>query len=129
LNVPKSPNQPLNPCPYGRNSEIQKTKFQTFPKVQMCSLFSKTQILEVQISKWRQNTLGTLWRSLRSNPNHLTRLDTGFVSVWTVLTKQSLGHHIFSPRPYLHSGLTHEVKRRYTGSLARYACFGRPTGV
>jgi hypothetical protein len=81
----------------------------------MGSLFSKTRIHKVQISKWRQNTLGTFWRSLRSNPNRLSRLDTGFVSVWTVLIELSSGHHIFSPRPYLHSGVTHDRK-----SLARW---------
>jgi hypothetical protein len=32
-----------------------------------------------------------------------------------VLTEQSSGHHIFSPRPYLHSGLTHDRK-----TLARW---------
>jgi hypothetical protein len=101
--------------PYGEIQKFRKLNFKPFPKVQMCSLFSKTRIHKVQISKWRQNTLGTLWRSLRSNPNRLTRLDISFVSVWTVLTELSSGHHIFSPRPYLHSGLTHDRK-----TLARW---------
>jgi hypothetical protein len=78
----------------------------------MCSLFSKTRNHKVQISKWCQNTLGTLWRSLNSNQNRLTRLDLGFVSVWTELSSR---HNIFSPRPYLHLGLTHDRK-----TLARW---------
>jgi hypothetical protein len=44
-----------------KNSENSEPEFRPLPKDQLCSLFFKTQIHKVQISKWRQTTLNTPW--------------------------------------------------------------------
>jgi hypothetical protein len=53
--------------------EIQKSEFQPLSKDQPRSLFFKTQIKQVQISKWRQIPLNTPWQTLDSSLHRLTR--------------------------------------------------------
>jgi hypothetical protein len=52
--------------------ENSESEFWPLPKDQLCSLFFKTRIHKVQISKWRQTTLNTPWWSLRNFLNRLT---------------------------------------------------------
>jgi hypothetical protein len=72
--------------------EIQKSEFQPLSKVQSRSLFFKTQIKQVQISKWRQILLNTPWQSLEISLHHLTRSWHGFTSGLNLVTLPPLWH-------------------------------------
>jgi hypothetical protein len=72
--------------------EIQKSEFQPLSKDQPCSLFFKTQIKQVQISKWRQIPLNTLWQSLETSLHRLTRSWHGFTSGLDLVTLPPLWH-------------------------------------
>jgi hypothetical protein len=62
----------------GENSEIQKSEFQPLSKDQSRSLFFKTQIKQVQISKWCQIPLNTPWQCLETSLHRLTHPWHGF---------------------------------------------------
>jgi hypothetical protein len=70
----------------GGNSEIQKSEFQPLSKDQSRSLFFKTQIKEVQISKRRQIPLNTPWQTLDASLHGLTHPWHGFTSGLNLVT-------------------------------------------
>jgi hypothetical protein len=94
------------------NSENSETKFLPLHEVQPCSLFSKTQIHETQISKWRQITLNILWQSLKSNKNCLTRVDSTLVLVFSRATNPTSPPRISQIRDPIHSSVVRETKSK-----------------
>jgi hypothetical protein len=72
--------------------EIQKSEFQPLSKDQPRSLFFKTQIKQVQISKWRQIPLNTPWQTLDSSLHRLTRSWHGFTPGLDLVTLPPLWH-------------------------------------
>jgi hypothetical protein len=74
----------------GGNSEIQKSEFQPLSKDQSRSLFFKTQIKQVQISKRHQIPLKTPWQSLDASLHRLTHPWHGFTSGLNLVTLPTL---------------------------------------
>jgi hypothetical protein len=72
--------------------EIQKSEFQPLPKDQSRSLFFKTEIKQVQISKLCQIPLKTPWKNLNSNQFHLTQFWRSFTSGLNLVTLPPLWH-------------------------------------
>jgi hypothetical protein len=99
----------------GKNQNSSKSKTTPFSKDQTCSPLFKLQNHLTQLTKWRQNTPRTPWKSLNPTLSGLTRLGTRFVSVWTTRTKTTSHPHISLTRPHLEREMCPWAISKYFG--------------
>jgi hypothetical protein len=98
--------------------EIQKFRnlnFSPLSKDQPRSLFFKTQIKQVKISKWCQIPLNMPWQSLETSLHHLTWFWHGFTS----------GLDLVTLPPLWHDNSLYTAPNRSTSTHKRQSSFGR----
>jgi hypothetical protein len=103
--------------------EIQKSEFQPLSKDRSRSLFFKTQIKQVQISKWRQILLNTSWQSLETSLHRLTCSWHGFTSGLNLMTLPLLWHDNSLYTAPNRSTSTHKRQSSVRGAnLVQWSC-------